>query len=166
MARGGSRPGAGRPRLTDEERAQRNEARNAKRRVASKPAKAKKAARKPTAAAGFAPDGVKTTGTPQGWPFGTQPAQPEVPAPAPPASVPESDEPVIAADTPLELLLGVVKDPRMKLSLRIQCSALAAPFVHAKPAPVGKKQERAGAAKKVGQGRFAAAAAPLALVKR
>lgn len=174
MARGGSRPGAGRPRLTDAEKAQRAEARKANRKAARKPVKGKKAAaakrakalEKPAAVA-VAPDGVKKAGAPQNWPFGAQPEQPPAAEPpAAPAAEEEPDEPVIAADTPLGFLLEVVKETRLKLSVRIQCAALAAPFVHAKPAPLGKKEERAGAAKKVGQGRFAAAAAPLALVKR
>lgn len=60
MPRGGSRPGAGRPR--------KNAAADAA------PAKKRVATRKPPA--GLAPDGEKTPEAPQSWPFGT--AQPPV----------------------------------------------------------------------------------------
>lgn len=160
MARGGSRPGAGRPPLTDAEKAQRAEARNEKRRAARKLAKPKAKAKKKALAApaGFSPDGAKAADAPTQWPFGTSPEQPK--DPEPPVVDPDAD-PVINADTPLELLLGVVKERRLKLALRMQAAALAAPFVHAKPAPIGKKEAAAEAAKQTGKAsKFGAIAAP------
>lgn len=134
--------------------------RNAKRRVARKSIGGKKPAKKKAAkpaAAAFAPDGVKSPDAPAEWPFGTQPQQAEPPAD------PESDEPIVNGDTPLDFLLSVVKESRLKLNVRMQAAALAAPFVHAKPAPLGKKEQRQEAAKTTSS-RFKATAAPPRLV--
>lgn len=165
MARGGSRPGAGRPRLTDEEKA----ARAAARKSAAKAKPKKKApARKPAAKkvkasrVAHAPGGVKEPSAPERWPFGTGPAS--APAPSKPADEPDPDaDPVIAADSPLDFLLAVVRESKLKLNLRMQAAAIAAPFVHAKPAPKGKKEEAADAAKKIA-GKFGRSAPPKLVV--
>jgi hypothetical protein len=100
---------------------------------------------------------VKTGDAPAQWPFGTQPPQPE----APPAAADAESEPVITGATPLEFLLNVVKESRLKLAVRMQAAALAAPYEHAKPAPVGKKDARNDAAKATEKkSKFASAAAP------
>ena len=66
--------------------------------------------------------------------------------------------------SPLDFLLRVVSDECEDLKIRMQAAAIAAPFVHAKPGALGKKDERQGAAKKAGQGKFAAAVAPKLVV--
>lgn len=123
----------------------------------------KKRPRAPKAAKGFSESGVKAKSAPAGWPFGTQAAAPAEPPAPPPAD--EPDEPKLTAETPLELLLAVVKSTGLKLTLRMQAAALAAPFVHAKPAPGGKKGAQADAAKGVAS-KFSATAPPLKLVNR
>jgi phage terminase small subunit len=160
MARGGSRPGAGRPRLSEEEKAARAAARKAAAKGKSKPAAKKKApagkrvSPKSAAPAAHAPTGIKADDAPAQWPFGTRPPTP----PAPPAKPSEL--------SPLDYLLSIVRDDEADLKVRMQAAALAAPFVHAKPAPQGKKDGKADAAKSAGAGKFAAAAPPLKLVKR
>lgn len=168
MARGGSRPGAGRPRLSDEERAARAAARKAA--AKAKPATKKKPSRKGAikkakeSRTGYSPNGVKNSDAPAGWPFGTQPPAPEPPPAAAPID-PDGD-PVIPGGAPLDFLRAVINETRLKLAVRLQAAALAAPFVHAKPAPQGKKDGKVDAAKSAGAGKFAAAAPPLKLVKR
>lgn len=51
-------------------------------------------------------------------------------------------EPVISGESPLEFLLNVMQSPDVKLSVRMQAAAIAAPFQHAKPAAIGKKEQR------------------------
>lgn len=174
MARGGNRLGSGRPALSDEEKASRALERKVKRRAAATSVKGKKPTKKSkpksrraeAAPVAFAPDGVKKPGTPAQWPFGTsvqtsaaeeppKPVEPELPA----------DESGISADTPLDLLLAVVRAKNLRLALRMQAASIAAPFVHAKPAPGGKKVAQADAAKGVAS-KFAATAPPLKLVNR
>lgn len=145
MPRGGARPGAGRPKKPESEKAQRN-----------KPA-AKKAA-----GAGFSPAGVKGADAPANWPFG---AQPPAPPPEGKPDEPADDQPVISAATPLEFLLEVMKSDAVKLPVRMQAAAIAAPFLHAKPAPKGKKDEAAERAAAAGASKFGRKAPPLALVK-
>lgn len=106
---------------------------------------AKKAA--PKKAAGFAPDGKKSEDAPPGWPFGTADQSP------PPA-------PDLSELTPLEYLLGVVRDPLAEKKDRMQAASIAAPYCHAKKGEGGKKSEREEAAKRAGAGKFAAAAPP------
>jgi phage terminase small subunit len=133
------------------------QARNEKRRAARKAPKPKpKPKAKKKAPAAFCQGGVQTADAPPQWPFGVKPDQPE-----PPPAVEPDGEPVITADTPLEFLLSVVREPRLKLAVRMQAAAIAAPFVHAKPAAVGKKEAQAAAAKEAGKtSKFAAVAPP------
>lgn len=99
----------------------------------------------------FAPDGVKAADAPAEWPFGTtSPA--ELAAP-----------PVVAGEplSPLDYLVGVVRDESADPKLRIQAAAIAAPFLHPRLTPVGKKTQKQEAAAKAGvSGKFAPAAAP------
>ena len=56
-----------------------------------------------------------------------------------------TDETVIfigGADSPVEFLLGVMNHTELKLSVRMQAAAILAPFLHAKPAAIGKKEAR------------------------
>lgn len=174
MARGGVRPGGGRPRLTAEEKAASVEARKAARRVADKAkaaaakkvAKSKpqpnpkaKAAPKPKTA-GYSPTGKKSADAPPGWPFGTE--DPPPPPPPPPAPVDPDAEPVIEGGEPLDFLQRVIDEKRLKLAVRMQAAALAVAYKHAKPAPMGKKEAKQEAAKKVS--RFAALPLPKLVV--
>lgn len=149
MPRGGSRPGAGRPRKNPEA-----------------PAKVKKpraASTKKTAEKGFtAPDGLKTTDAPANWPFGVEPEKPK-------ADVdPENDDGLTdeqrAGLSPLDYLLAVMRSPEASKSARMQAAIQAAPYIHAKPAPAAKKEAAKEKAKQAGTGKFKAAPAPLKLV--
>lgn len=133
MPRGGARPGAGRPRKTPE---------------AKTKAPAKKAAGRGYTLA----NGDKSPDAPKDWPFGTTPPE----QPAPPTD-PENDDGLTneqrANLTPLEYLLAVMRSPNASKSARLSAAVQAAPYMHAKPAPVGKKEAKDQAAKK-GGGRF------------
>ena len=52
------------------------------------------------------------------------------------------DGPVISGDSPVEFLLEVMKSDQVPLSVRMQAAAIVAPFLHAKPAAIGKKEQR------------------------
>ena len=61
------------------------------------------------------------------------------------AELPELEitEPVVgAAESPVEFLIGVMNHTELKLSVRMQAAAILAPFLHAKPAAIGKKEAR------------------------
>jgi phage terminase small subunit len=133
MPRGGARPGAGR------------KPKNRGDAPGAKPAATK---------TGHSPAGKKLPGTPAGWPFGTEEPAAPAPAPAEPPAAPE-----VSALSPLDYLLSVVRDVGADEKTRLQAAAIAAPFVHAKPAPIGKKEQRQEDAKKVGS-KFAASAPP------
>jgi len=147
MPRGGARPGAGRPRKNPD--------------APAKPAAKKKAAAKKAIGRGLTqPNGEKSPDAPPGWPFGTQPPAP--PVAAPPAVDPDSDDGLTdeqrAGLSPLDYLLAVMRSPQASKSARLQAAVQAAPYVHAKPAPVGKKEAKNEAARKAS--RFAPAAPP------
>jgi phage terminase small subunit len=99
--------------------------------------------------------GEKTADAPAGWPFGTQP---------PPEATPA--EPKLSFKTPLEYWEYVLADPGASASAKAAAAFAMAPYVHSKLAPVPKKEDAKNRAKEAGQGRFKAAAPPLALVKR
>lgn len=140
MARGGSRPGAGR-------KADPNSARQ--KRLAGNAAAAPTAPEK-----GFtAPDGARAADAPKSWPFGT--------AEGPAASSPEAEKTPGCA---LDLLQEVYKDPTKPLRERVQAAALALPFETAKPAPMGKKAAKDAAAREPGVSKFGAMAPPPRLV--
>ena len=146
MPRGGARPGAGRPR--------KNPDAPAKAKKAGPAAAKKKAADKPDLGRGLTlPNGEKSPDAPAGWPFGTTPAaKPAEPKDQLPACAPE--------ETPLEFLLGVMRNPEASVSARIQAAVQAAPYVHPKLAPAGKKEAKQAAAKGAAGGRFASATPP------
>lgn len=73
-------------------------------------------------------------------------------------------EPVVIED-PLEWLRAAMKNPLLDDKLRIDAAKALLPFVHTKKGEGGKKDEVLDAAKKAGKGRFAAAPAPLRMVK-
>lgn len=137
MARGGYRPGAGRPKLTEAEKAERKILRAAGIAVPPKRAsKPKSKAKKPA-----------------------PPVAPEVPA--------DVQVEALAADaTPLDYMLTVMRNPGIEAARRDRMAIAAAPFVHARregEAP-GKREVAANAATKASKGRFAAPPMPLKLV--
>ena len=73
---------------------------------------------------------------------------------------------VPAAPTPLEFLLSVMNDPAADADLRLKAAVSAAQYVHTRKQDGGKKDEAQDKAKRVSQGKYAAAAMPLTLVKR
>lgn len=131
MPRGGSRPGAGRPKKT----APTTPAADA---PPTTGGKYKGRAPPATDAEGFKPEDA-----PQSWPFGKE--RPPPPAPAPDVS----------SLMPLDYLLSVMRDEEVPPPIRMQAATLAAPYIHAKPAPKSAKQEADAERKKSAQtGRF------------
>ena len=130
MARGGSRPGAGRPKKTPPAAptadAQAPEPRKYKRRAA------------PTVDA----EGFKPEDAPPTWPFGKE-------RPAPP-----EPEPDLSGLMPLDYLLGVMRNPDLPAPLRMQAATLAAQYCHPKPAPKSAKQEAEAERQKNRSSRF------------
>ena len=120
MPRGGSRPGAGRPKNPTPVIAARAEGKKYKRRAP------------PTVDA----EGFKSADTPANWPFGKE--HPPEPPPAPP---PTEKKPELSELMPLDYLLEVMRDPAEERGRRMQAATLAAPYIHAKPAPKTAKQE-------------------------
>lgn len=146
MPRGGARPGAGRPRKNPEPAAQ--------------PAKIKAKAKKPAADRGLTlPNGRKSPDAPPGWPFGTLPPEQPATPPDPDADDGLTDEERAGLE-PLDYLLAVMRSPRASKSARLQAAIQAAPYMHAKPAPLAKKAGKAEEAKKAGAGKFGASAPP------
>jgi len=144
MARGGIRPGAGR-------KPDPNSARQ--RKLAARAARlATQAVGEPVKARGMTlPNGQKSPDAPPGWPFGTLP-------PAAPARVPEAAESGKRL-TAREYLVELVNDTAADAKLRLDAAKRLIEFEEPKPAPMGKKEARAEAAKKVGS-KFAPTAAP------
>lgn len=127
MPRGGARVGAGRPRKNPD-------------------APARKRAAPKSVATGFSEaDGKKAKDAPADWPFGT--VEPKAPDPAADHDDDQQEEAFDPNLMPLDYLLSVVRDTRAKPAARMQCAAIAAPYVHAKPAPLGKKEGKQQAAK-------------------
>lgn len=146
MARGGFRQGAGRKPDPNSAR-QRMLAARAARKAAKEAAGGSR-----KAAEGFTlPNGQKSPLAPAGWPFGTLPPPP--PAPAPAATEPGKRL------TAREYLSALVNDAGADEKLRLDAAKRLIEFEEPKPAPMGKKEAQAEAAKKVGS-KFAPTAAP------
>lgn len=139
MGRGGFRANAGR-------KADPNSARQ--RKLA---AKAAKAAEAPADRGLTAADGTKKPEAGPDWPFGK----------TPPAEEPASKT---SFATPLEYWEHVLKDPGASASAKHAAAYAMAPYVHAKVAPMGKKEVAAERAAKATSGRFAPRKAPPRLV--
>lgn len=83
-----------------------------------------------------------------------------------PAKEPQKlDIPVPVGDTlahkdPKAFLLALMNDLEADVKLRADAAKALMPFMHAKVADAGKKDQRQDAAKKVAGGKFAAAAPP------
>lgn len=156
MPRGGSRAGAGRK---PDPKSKRQQALAKKAAKAGAPAKAGKALGRGLTL----PSGEKSPDAPPGWPFGTLPP----PAEPPKAEVepdPETDDGLTdeqrAGLSPLEYLLAVMRSPDASKSARLTAAIQAAPYVHPKLAPAGKKEAKQAAAKGAAGGRFASATPP------
>lgn len=145
MARGGYRPGAGRPRLSDEEKAARKAAREAGKQVPAMKAPPKK------------------RGVPKKARPGAQQA-PQAESPEVPDDI--VSEAALADMSPLDYMLQVMRNPRVEGARRDRMAIAAAPFVHARREPVGqgKRDAAKDAAEKAAGGRFGARPAPLKLV--
>lgn len=130
MARGGSRPGAGRPKKTPP-------AAPAADAQAPEPRKYKRRAAPTVDAEGFKPEDA-----PPSWPFGKE-------RPAPP-----EPEPDLSGLMPLDYLLEVMRNPKLPPPLRMQAATLAAQYCHPKPAPKSAKQEAEAERKKNREQRF------------
>jgi hypothetical protein len=79
------------------------------------------------------------------------------------AQIDASPEPVAeisVGKTPLEYMLGVMRDPNVDDQRRDRMAMAAAPYVHAKAGEQGKKETAEDRAKKVAKGRFAPPEAP------
>ena len=61
---------------------------------------------------------------------------------------------------PLEYFQAIMRDPNQSADRRDRAAAVILSFCHVKPSEKGKKGEKEEAAKKAGQGRFGAPAAP------
>jgi len=138
MARGGYRPGAGRPKLTEAEKAARRAAK-----ASGEPAKkatVKKSAPKKRASKAMSAD------------------VPKIP-------VDVTAEAVAADMDPLSYMLRVMRDPNQEATRRDRMAIAAAPFVHARKeaAGPGKREAAAGAAQKAAA-KFKPSAPPLKLV--
>lgn len=141
MPRGGSRPGAGRPKKPTP--------------VTSEVAEGKKYKRRAPPA--LDAEGFKSDDAPANWPFGKE-RPPEIP-PAPPPAV---DAPALSELMPLDYLLSVMRDELEERGRRMQAATLAAQYCHAKPAPKTAKQEAEAERKKNLQtGRFGRRQAPV-----
>lgn len=137
MARGGYRPGAGRPKLTEAEKAERKA-----RKAASAPkAKTAPAARRAGGSVNEPSAGVATN---------------EVPTEAA-ADAASQDM------TPLDYMLSVMRAPDADAARRDRMAIAAAPFMHPRKEPVGEgKREKAALDAKdaVSRGKFSAAPPP------
>ena len=107
-----------------------------KKQPTTKVAAKKPATKKPDPAKTDA-DGFKTN---ENWPFGQErPPEPED----------------LSELTPLDFLLGVMRDPAEDKGRRMQAATLAAPYCHPKKGESsGKKDEAAAKAKAAGAGKF------------
>lgn len=141
MPRGGSRPGAGRPKKPTP--------------VSAEVAEGKKYKRRAPPAVDA--EGFKSGDAPANWPFGKE-RPPEPPTAPPPAEEP----PDLSSLMPLDFLLSVMRNEEVPPPVRMQAATLAAPYCHAKPAPKTAKQEAEAERKKNAQtGRFGRRQAPV-----
>jgi hypothetical protein len=113
------------------------------------------------------PESKAADPTEPAWPAGVFPNEQPVAspvAPAAPAEQPDEDDGLTdeqrAGITPLDYLLSIMRNPQASKSARMTAAVQAAPYMHAKLQPKGKKEEKADGARKATGGRFAAAAPP------
>lgn len=89
--------------------------------------------------------------------------KPKSPADGAAAIKKQIDGAEISGDSPVDFLLEVMKSEKLPLPVRMQAAAILAPFLHAKPAAIGKKEQQADDAAGAA-GKFGAAAEPPKLV--
>jgi len=100
----------------------------------------------------------------ENWPLGVFPNEPKTPeAPGPEPEIdPDEDDGLTdeqrAGLLPLDYLLAVMRSSKSSKSARLQAAIQAAPYLHGKIAPQGKKEAKNEAAKKAS--RFTPAAPP------
>lgn len=164
MAKGGYRSGAGRPRLTDEEKARRAELRKAGLLPPGRITK-KMAAKMAAEAAAKAAAAPKPAKKPSAKKPAAKTLPPEVPA-APEIPGDVVSEAAQAEMDPLTYMLTVMRDRGADPIRRDRMAIAAAPFVHPRKEPVGqgKKEAAANAAKSAAGGKFAPAAPPKLVV--
>lgn len=68
-------------------------------------------------------------------------------------------------EDPLVWLLALMNEPRAKVFDRRNAAQTAVPYVHGKKGDMGKKEQKAEAAKQAGKGKFAQGKPPLSVVK-
>lgn len=146
MARGGYRPGAGRPKMTEAEKAERRALKAAGLLPVAKKAPAKTEA--PKKVAKRVADRV------------VHQAQADAPAAGVPADIVDAAK--LADMSPLDYMLQVMRTPGAEAARRDRMAIAAAPFVHARREPVGQgKREKADElAKAAGAGKYGVRAAP------
>ena len=172
MAKGGFRPNAGRPRLTDAEKAERLLARRLAKRVGYTRERAELEAKAATAAAQApAMTAKKSAAKPKAPARAAK--KPVLSEPPPAAQTPATDqlkdrvevESAQAGMSPLDYMLQVMRSSNVDPQRRDRMAIAAAPFFHPRKEPVGQgKREAADAAsKKASGGKFGARPAPGAL---
>ena len=109
--------------------------------------------------------GVKgRSGGPRANSGGPRPGSGRKPGPVPVISDNEELSKALSENDPKVFLLAVMSNKDSDARLRMDAAKALMPFMHVKLGEGGKKNIKEDAAKKAGQGRFAAAAAPLKLV--
>ena len=161
MARGGFRPGAGRPRKIKVPTEPKPRGRPRK-----KPLPLPEAMSATTSEAAFTQQALPTNPFPSMAQALAAPNQPPpVKALEPnPVERPESvaDAPALSPgdENPLAYMLRVMNDPKTDDNRRDKLAIAAAPFMHRRAGEVGKKAEKDKAAREAGGGRFGATAPP------
>ncbi len=69
-----------------------------------------------------------------------------------------------AGQSPLGLMLAIMRDPEIPLDTRVRVAVAAAPFVHPRAEAPSKKEDAREAAGRVGKGRLATPATPPRLI--
>lgn len=187
MAKGGFRPGGGRPPLLNPDGSRkhpirvRNKAAASSARVAATPkrpaATPSKAAASPAAlpvnpfmsvdqalaTSSLPPPYEALVPNPVELPVATAADVPGGMPDVPGADVPDPAD--LESLTPLQYMLREMNHRRNDAARRDKLAIAAAPFVHARAGEVGKKIEKEEAAKKAGSGKFGSAPPPLRAVK-
>ena len=110
--------------------------------------------------------GVKgRSGGPRANSGGARPGAGRKPAPKVMLDIPVPVADSLAHKDPMVFLMALMNDLEADIKVRADAAKALLPFIHGKKGEGGKKDEQLDAAKKAGKGRFAAAPAPLRMVK-
>lgn len=110
--------------------------------------------------------GVKgRSGGPRANSGGARPGAGRKPAPKVMLDIPVPVADSLAHKDPMVFLMALMNDLEADIKVRADAAKALLPFIHGKKGEGGKKDEQLDAAKKAGKGRFAAAQAPLRMVK-